>query len=313
MIFILTACPANRRSEFGLEWVRTLSETGITACSLDGAGDERLSFYRSLISVYRDAGEENFVVALPDSIDPATFGFWLRARARELCYQVEVRLDAPGRELEMASEQFKRDPSVLAIPLVPPAAPEFETPRLRLGWPTTSQLEGYFESIHGTQIFDTIIWDGPSSSEDLEDSYLRFRQDALSGPKSSFAVALIEKSTDHMIGGVGWRPSPTDRQTGDIGYALAPQAHGHGYATEAVREILRFAFEEREAVRIEAQVFVGNVSSRRVLEKNGFQYEGTLEQIILKRGKRIDEWTFALTRDRWLPQDPSPSQSPPSD
>ena len=43
-----------------------------------------------------------------------------------------------------------------------PQPPLIETERLLLTWPTPEQIDGYYDSIIGTNIFDTIFWDGPS-------------------------------------------------------------------------------------------------------------------------------------------------------
>ena len=47
--------------------------------------------------------------------------------------------------------------------------PKIEAPRLVLTWPTAEQIDGYYASIVGTNIFDTIFWDGPSGPQDLHD------------------------------------------------------------------------------------------------------------------------------------------------
>ena len=46
--------------------------------------------------------------------------------------------------------------------------------------------------------------------------------------------------------------------------------------------------------KLEATVFVGNVASRRVFEKNGFLLEGTIRRAVKKRGRLVDEWLFGL-------------------
>jgi len=48
-----------------------------------------------------------------------------------------------------------------------------------------------------------------------------------------------------------------------------------------------------------AQVFVGNHATRRVLEKNGYDLDGTLRGAILKGGEWRDLWFFTLLRAEW--------------
>jgi len=72
-----------------------------------------------------------------------------------------------------------------------------------------------------------------------------------------------------------------------IGYFLHPDYWRKGHATEAVRILVRFLFQEAGVNRIQAEVMPANVHSKKVLLKNGFQYEGTLRQATLWSGKGI--------------------------
>ena len=75
-------------------------------------------------------------------------------------------------------------------------------------------------------------------------------------------------------------------QSGVIGYWVAAARNGRGLATEAVGEILAYAFRELGLHRVEAATLVDNVPSQRVLERNGFERIG-----LARRFLRInDEW-----------------------
>jgi ribosomal-protein-alanine N-acetyltransferase len=75
-------------------------------------------------------------------------------------------------------------------------------------------------------------------------------------------------------------------QSCTIGYWIDGARNGRGLATGAVGEILSYAFGELELHRVEAATLVDNVSSQRVLEKNGFEKIG-----LARRFLRIDdEW-----------------------
>ena len=63
---------------------------------------------------------------------------------------------------------------------------------------------------------------------------------------------------------------------------------GKGYATEAVGPLVDEAFRNHGAERIFGNVFVGHDPSRRVMEKLGFVYEGTLPRVVCKRGVWLD-------------------------
>jgi ribosomal-protein-alanine N-acetyltransferase len=73
-------------------------------------------------------------------------------------------------------------------------------------------------------------------------------------------------------------------QSGTIGYWVDHARNGRGLASGAVGDILAYAFGELELHRVEAATLVDNVSSQRVLEKNGFDRIGLARKFL-----RIDD------------------------
>jgi ribosomal-protein-alanine N-acetyltransferase len=94
-------------------------------------------------------------------------------------------------------------------------------------------------------------------------------------------------------------------QNAYLGYSIAERWNGHGFATEAVGLVLRFAFEEAALHRVQAAVMPRNAGSIRVLEKNGFREEGYAVRYLCINGAWEDHRIFARTRD---PEPVSPSR-----
>ena len=128
-------------------------------------------------------------------------------------------------------------------------APRIETDRLILTWPTAAQIDGYHAAIVDTNLFDTILWDGPSGPQDLHVYWDVCAQIDPADWDRALNVAIIERASERYIGGASLRPVDANRATIDIGYALAPHSHGRGYATEAVGALIDEAFARREAER----------------------------------------------------------------
>lgn len=84
---------------------------------------------------------------------------------------------------------------------------------------------------------------------------------------------------------------------GELGYWVAPDEQGNGYATEAAGLGLRYAFDERGLHRVVARVLDGNSASRRVLEKLGFEREGCLRDHYYVDGDHVDAELFGLLAD----------------
>ena len=67
--------------------------------------------------------------------------------------------------------------------------------------------------------------------------------------------------------------------------------------TEAVKQICEYVFSMSDIIRIYAEPFAYNTASCRVLEKSGFQYEGTLRKNAVKNGKVLDMKLYSKIRE----------------
>ncbi|MEV0268686.1 GNAT family protein [Hamadaea sp. NPDC050747] len=85
-----------------------------------------------------------------------------------------------------------------------------------------------------------------------------------------------------------------DPQIADVGFLTGPAARGKGYMTAALRTAAAYGLLHLGLERVEWKAHVGNVASRRVAEKAGFTFEGTLRAYGSKDGRRVDEWIASL-------------------
>ena len=86
----------------------------------------------------------------------------------------------------------------------------------------------------------------------------------------------------------------------EVGYALATEHQGGGVMSLGLGQLLEDLFEHTEIERLEARCALENLASRRVLEKNGFRYEGLLRGYFKLRGVRVDNLLFAHLRRDYL-------------
>ena len=82
----------------------------------------------------------------------------------------------------------------------------------------------------------------------------------------------------------------------ELGYWLGKRWWGRGIMTAVVAAVCRHAMLRWQLVRITASVFSWNTASARVLEKNGFEYEGLLRKHHQKDGEFLDSKLYALVR-----------------
>lgn len=155
--------------------------------------------------------------------------------------------------------------------------------------------ERAFELLHGRDpILRWLVWDGPSSPAELEAYYRDWRVG--DDEAHDYHLAIVRNEDDALVGSLGLRflghPG-----TGDLGYWLGEPYWGRGHASEAVRLACRLAFRHLAAHTLSSSVFVGNLASRRVLEKNGFRLVRTAQRSV--RGAPQPEWALALLAREW--------------
>lgn len=115
-------------------------------------------------------------------------------------------------------------------------------------------------------------------------------------PENTFAFAITAE--ERVIGSIGvFRCNNIHFRTAELGYYIGEPYWGKGYMTSAVKQICRHVFETTNIVRIFAEPFAQNTASCRVLEKAGFQLEGTLRSNAVKNGAMLDMKLYALVKD----------------
>jgi RimJ/RimL family protein N-acetyltransferase len=109
----------------------------------------------------------------------------------------------------------------------------------------------------------------------------RFEEGRVDGSREAFA-ALGE---DDAFLGLALAPKvdATAREA-ELGYAVAPAARGQGIATAMLRELTRWAFEERGMLRVYLLIDVLNPASLQVARRCGYLHEGTLRSSHVKPG-----------------------------
>ena len=153
-----------------------------------------------------------------------------------------------------------------------------------------------YRLVKNEAVLSTMAWDGPADEGELRDTYTRWEEEMQTGESCNLTIERADQPG--LIGCIGIR-FPRHPLQVDIGYWLGEPFWNQGYMTEAVRLVCYFSFKYLDGVRVYATVFVGNIGSRRALEKNGFSLDGTLRSHVYKRGEWMDGWFFTLLRSEW--------------
>jgi len=124
-------------------------------------------------------------------------------------------------------------------------------------------------------------------------------------PGEWFQFAVELKETEVLVGDLGFRISE-DGMQGKVGYTLAREHWGKGYATEAVSRLLDHAFGALSLHRVCAVVDQENAPSAAVLERLGLRREGAFVENAWFKGRWSSEYLYATLRKEWLAKGDGP-------
>jgi ribosomal-protein-alanine N-acetyltransferase len=110
---------------------------------------------------------------------------------------------------------------------------------------------------------------------------------------------LNHTSVQPLIGNCGVRLEAAGGREADIGYELAPEHWGNGYATEAARAILDFGFLSLNLERVWAWCNAENRASSHVLEKLGMHLSHRIDQDLYFKDRWWDTLAYEIYRPQW--------------
>ncbi len=134
---------------------------------------------------------------------------------------------------------------------------------------------------------------------DVRDFVQMFVEQQAAHPRRKFQLAIALQDEERVIGNCGIRRKPENEWEADIGYELAPEHWGRGYATEAALAIVDFGFRDLQLHRVWSWCIADNVASARVLERVGFRPEGRLRENEYFKGRWWDTLLYGLLRSEW--------------
>ncbi|MDL4843117.1 GNAT family N-acetyltransferase [Aquibacillus rhizosphaerae] len=110
---------------------------------------------------------------------------------------------------------------------------------------------------------------------------------------------LITKNKDEFIGTIGLNNLNAWSKKTEVGYELHPDFWNRGLTSEAMKEVLRYSFEELNLFRVGAVTFPDNTASINLLKKIGFMEEGRLRGYLYQNYQSHDALIFSLLKKEW--------------
>ena len=109
-----------------------------------------------------------------------------------------------------------------------------------------------------------------------------------------FAFPIFDAGTGILLGGIGLNQLNAEHRSANLGYWIRQTGQGHGFATDAVRLVAGFGFEQLGLIRIEIIVLPENLPSRRTAEKSGARFEGIARQRLWLGEQAHDAAVYSL-------------------
>src|SRR5215831_710616 len=158
-----------------------------------------------------------------------------------------------------------------------------ETARLRLRRFADADLPTFIAYRNDPAIARFQSWEGITEAEAAV--FVREVEAAPAGvPGEGFQIAIERTDRGRMIGDCFFKVMEDDTRQAEIGYTLAREAHGQGFATEAVAALLTYLFTTVDLHRVVAIVDARNAASVALLERLGMRREAHFLQNIWFKG-----------------------------
>ncbi|WP_371365416.1 GNAT family N-acetyltransferase [Sporomusa rhizae] len=111
-------------------------------------------------------------------------------------------------------------------------------------------------------------------------------------------LMVDQEQAGRIIGEIIYYRNADYRAGYEVGYQIFKREdRGKGYMSEALALFSSFLFESKPIPRLQLTVIAGNEASRKVAEKCGYRYEGTLRKAAFHAGKYVDLELFGLLRE----------------
>ncbi len=118
-------------------------------------------------------------------------------------------------------------------------------------------------------------------------------------PENDLITFAIETLAGELVGIISTHDCNRRSGTFEYGLAVRSEQRRRGYASEAIRIVCRYFFEELRYQKVTSFAYSWNTASIRLHERLGFQFEGRLRRMVYTRGAYHDLLAYGLTADEF--------------
>lgn len=118
-------------------------------------------------------------------------------------------------------------------------------------------------------------------------------------PGKWYQFALEDVATGKLIGDLAACVNPAEHRELEVGFTLAPEHQGKGYATEALTGLLGYAFDTLAMHRVIAVTDALNQPAAALLGRTGMRREAHFRENVCFKGSWGSEFVFAILAAEW--------------
>lgn len=170
--------------------------------------------------------------------------------------------------------------------------PELVTERLLLRKITDNDDKALFEMRSDERVMQFIDRPLAKSIDDVRDLIKKINDGLEKNEGINWAISL--QSSPLLIGTIGFWRTEKEHYRGEIGYMLHPDFQKKGIMQEAMVKVIDHGFNVMKLHSVEANVNPLNISSIKILEKNGFVREAYFKENYFSNGKFLDSAIYSL-------------------
>lgn len=176
---------------------------------------------------------------------------------------------------------------------------QIETKRLILRKLTKDDAnEAFYNWCNSTQVDRYVLWKQHQNVDVTKNQFEKWELEY--EDKKTYRWIVEIKETKQLIGTIDVSKKYLDHETCEIGYCYGDKFWGQGYATESLKAVIKYLFEEADAKLICAEHMENNPASGKVMKKAGMKYEGIQRsRVIDKEGIRNDLISYSITKEEY--------------
>jgi RimJ/RimL family protein N-acetyltransferase len=171
----------------------------------------------------------------------------------------------------------------------------------------TSDLEDYLAIVSDDRVTSWMSFDSRDRAE-AEKALAAIIERSAQPDRPDYLLAVTRRDDDTVVGFA--RLGPTGVKAAHLGYAIHADHWGRGYATDASRVLLRFAFGPLGKHRVSAAIGPDNEASIAVVKRLGFSYEGRIRHHVFTNGDWRDSLLYSLLEHEYADRSPDGRPKP---